>query len=92
MTDIDATLAQLREMPVHPGLSSIDAAVLEQVAMRAAGSHPLSATVFGVAALAALTIGIASSVLPSTPASAASVAPFGTPPALAPSSLLGSGE
>ena len=92
MTDIDAALASLREMPVHPRLASIDAAVLGRVAMRARGPHPLSGTVFGMAALAALMIGIASSVLPGTSVGAAPVAPFGTPPTLAPSSLLGSGD
>lgn len=92
MTDIDAALARLREMPVHPRLASIDAAVLAGVAMHAAGPRPLSGNVFGAAALAALTIGVVGSVLPGTPVRAASVAPFGTPPALAPSSLLGSGE
>jgi hypothetical protein len=92
MTKIDAELARLREMPVHPRLAWIDAAVLAGVAIHAAGSRPLSATVFGMAAIAALTIGIAGSVLPGTPVSAAPVAPFGTPPALAPSSLLGGGE
>jgi hypothetical protein len=92
MTDIDAALARLRDVPVHPGLASIDAAVLERVAMDAAGQHPLSVKAFGMAAIAALSLGIASSVIPGMPASAASIAPFGTPPALAPSSLLGSGE
>jgi hypothetical protein len=92
MTNIDAELARLREMPVHPRLASIDAAVLAGVAIHAAGSRPLSGTVFGMAALAALTIGIAGSALPGTPVRAASIAPFGAPPALAPSSLLGGGE
>jgi hypothetical protein len=92
MTDIDEALARLREMPVHPGLSSIDASVLERVAMHAAGAHPPSGTVFGIAAIAALSLGIASSVLPGVPGSTASVAPFGSPPTLAPSSLLGSDQ
>src|SRR3546814_3096198 len=85
MTDIDAELARLREMPVHPRLASIDAAVLADVAIQAAGSRPLSGTVFGMAAISALAIGIAGSALPGTPVRAASVAPFGAPPALAPS-------
>lgn len=92
MTNIDAELARLREMPVHPRLASIDEAVLAGVAVHAVGSRPLSGTVFGIAALAALTIGIAGSALPGTPVRAASIAPFGAPPALAPSSLLGGGE
>lgn len=92
MTDIDAALARLRDVPVHPRLASIDAAVLERVALDATDQHPLSVTAFGMAAISALSLGIASSVISGMPASAASNAPFGTPSALAPSSLLGSGE
>ncbi|MEO6092734.1 MAG: hypothetical protein ABIT04_11265 [Novosphingobium sp.] len=92
MTDIDDALARLREMPVHPALASIDARVLERVAEYAAGAHPPSGSVFGIAAIAALSLGIASSALPAIPGNAASVAPFGSPPVLAPSSLLGSDE
>lgn len=92
MTDIDAALVRLREMPVHPRLASIDAAVLERVAIDAAGQRPLSGTVFGMAAIAALSLGLASSLLSGLPVSAASIAPLGTPPTLAPSSLLGGGE
>lgn len=92
MTDIDLALARLREMPVHPGLSSIDDKVLECVAIRSAGAHPSSGTVFGIAAIAALSMGIGSSVLPGMLGSAASAAPFGSPPALAPSSLLGNDQ
>jgi hypothetical protein len=91
MTDIDAALARLRGMPVDPRLASIDAAVLDNLA-RAARAHPLSSSVFGFAALAALVTGIASSALPNTAASAAPVAPFGTSPTLSPSALLSSGE
>ncbi len=92
MTDIDAALARLREMPVHPGLSSIDARVLERVAMSVAGSHPPSSAIFGIAAVAALSLGVASSIMPGMPGKTPPVAPFGTSAALAPSSLLGSGE
>ncbi|MES2443410.1 MAG: hypothetical protein V4574_11315 [Pseudomonadota bacterium] len=91
MTDIDAALARLRAMSVDPRLASIDAAVLEEVA-RAGRSHPLSASVFGFAALAALVTGIASTALPGAAASASPVAPFGTSPTLAPSALLSAGE
>ncbi|MCI1270675.1 MAG: hypothetical protein LKM31_00405 [Sphingobium sp.] len=92
MTDIDRALARLRELPVHPGLGAIDGAVLEGLTSRALGSRPLSGSVFGLAALAALSIGIASSVIPGTPVRAASVTPFGAPSALVPSSLLGGSE
>jgi hypothetical protein len=92
MTDIDAAMARLRDMPVHPRLASIDAAIFEAMSARAAATRPLSGTLLGLAAITSLTIGFASSALPGTQARAASMAPFGTPPALAPSTLLGSGE
>lgn len=91
MTDIDAALARLREMPADPRLASIDAAVLERVALHA-NLRPLSGTIFGIAALAALTIGFAGALVPNTPARSTSVMPFGAPPALAPSTLLASAE
>lgn len=92
MTDIDAALARLREMPLHPRLAAIDASVLDQLAAGAAGSRPVPGAVFGLAALLALTIGMASSAVPGTPARAAQLAPFGTSPALMPSTLLSSAE
>lgn len=91
MTDIDTALARLREMPADPRLASIDAVVLERLALRP-NSRPLSGTIFGIAALAALSIGFASSLLPHEPVQTASIAPFGAPPALAPSTLLASAE
>jgi hypothetical protein len=46
----------------------------------------------GIAAMMAMAIGVAGSLLPSAPAGASAVASFGTPPALAPSRLLGGDE
>ena len=80
MTDIDAALARLREMPVHPGLGSIDAAILDGIA--AGVRQPLSGSV----------VGMAGSLIPGASVTAAPVAPFGASPALAPSTLLGGGE
>lgn len=91
MTDIDIALARLREMPVDPRLASIDAAVLNRLNM-VSHVRPLSNGVFAWAALAALTIGIAGSSFPGAPARAHPVAPFGTPPMLAPSNLLSDSE
>jgi len=91
MTDIDAALARLREMPADPRLVSMDAIVLDRLAVEAA-SRPLSGTVFGVAALIALTIGFAGAMVPNGTTQTASIAPFGAPPALAPSTLLASAE
>lgn len=91
MTDIDAMLARLRETPVHPDLAALDAAVLDELAARAE-SPPLSARAFSMAAVMALAVGIAGSALPGTAARTAPISPFGAPPALAPSTLLGTGE
>ena len=90
MTDIDTALASLREMPVHPGLVSLDAAVMADIAARAAA--PLSGAMFGLAGTAALLVGVAGSVIEPAPVRAASAVPFGTPVTLAPSTLLGGGE
>jgi hypothetical protein len=91
MTNIDEALARLREMPVHPGLESIEAAVMADMAARAA-SVPLTGAMLGIAATTALLIGVAGSVIQPAPVRAANVAPFGAPAALAPSTLLGGGE
>lgn len=91
MTNIDEALARLRAMPVHPGLASIEAAVMADMARRGA-AVPLSGAILGIAATAALLIGVAGSVIQPAPARAAGVAPFGAPAALAPSTLLGGGE
>ncbi|MGH6617841.1 hypothetical protein [Sphingomonas sp.] len=91
MNDIDAILARLRDAPVHPGLATIDAAVFDELAARAA-APPLSARAFGVAAVMALAIGIAGAALPGTSARAAPISPLGAPSALAPSTLLGTAE
>ncbi|SNS62119.1 hypothetical protein SAMN06295912_110109 [Sphingomonas laterariae] len=89
MTDIDAMLAQLARDPVHPGLATIDAAVLDEIAARAAAPATPGLAGVGLAALIALVIGVAGSALPGTPARAASISPLGTPAVLAPSTLLG---
>ena len=91
MTDLDAALATLAHAPLHPGLGSIDEAVLAGL-----GAHlrrgGISNGSLGVAACAALVIGIAGAALPGKPASAASLTPLGTPFVLAPSTLLASAE
>ena len=91
MTDLDAALATLAHAPLHPGLGSIDEAVLAGL-----GAHlrrgGISNGSLGVAACAALVIGIAGAALPGETASAASLTPLGTPLVLAPSTLLASAE
>ncbi|RYD90422.1 MAG: hypothetical protein EOP61_29590 [Sphingomonadales bacterium] len=91
MTDIDTVLARLREMPAHPDLASMDAVILAAVSARTA-RRPLSASVFGIAALGALSIGLAASMVPQRPTAGSSLALVGGEPALAPSHLLGDHE
>jgi hypothetical protein len=92
MTDIDFALGRIRDLPVHPGLATIDQPVMAALADRPAGAARPSAPMLGIAAMMAMAIGVAGSLLPSAPAGASAVASFGTPPALAPSRLLGGDE
>lgn len=89
MTDIDAMLARLRESPVHPGLATMDAAIFDELTARASVPATLGAGGLSMVAAIALMIGVVGSALPGTPVKAASISPFGAPPALAPSTLLG---
>lgn len=85
--DLDAALRRLSAMPAHPGLASIEGAVLERLHERAAGT-PLQGIGMGAAvAVAALMLGVATS---SPPVSAApnTLSPFGPSSPLAPSTLL----
>ena len=89
MNDIDDTLTRLAAAPVHDRLSAIEDAVLAGLALQRS-QIPTSA--LGFAAASALIVGVAGAALPSGRAEAAPFAPFGAPPALAPSTLLGSSE
>jgi hypothetical protein len=92
MRDIDAALARLSQYPTDPRLQQIDAAVLTAVELQRRNGAPLSGAVFGVAAGLALTMGLLGAALPATETANPSIAPFGVPPALAPSTLLGTSE
>ena len=92
MRDIDAALARLRQYPTDPRLQQIDAAVLTAVELQRRNGAPLSGAVFGVAAGVALTMGLLGAALPATESPSPAIAPFGVPPALAPSTLLGISE
>lgn len=89
MIDLDDTLSRLAAAPVHAGLAAIDDAVLAQVSLRAA---QIPGKVMGLAAVAALLVGVAGAGLPGSRAEAAAAGPFGQPSALAPSTLLASSE
>lgn len=92
MMDVDAALSRLRELPVDSRLGSIDGAVLDALAYQRRHGAPISGAVFGIAAGVALSVGLLGSVIPEREARVASIASFGAPPALAPSTLLGTSE
>ena len=89
MTDLDALLSDMRDLPLDPRLDHIDDVVLAGVARRA----QLQASLRAIALVATLSlgVGIAGSVVPAEPVQAA-VFPLGAPAALAPSTLLDGGE
>lgn len=92
MNDLDKLLGRLREAPTPSRLSLIDEGVMAAVAAHPAGRDTLTIATFGLAAVAALLVGIAGSVISPPTVYAAPIAPFGSPSALAPSTLLGEGQ
>lgn len=93
MKNIDDRLIGLRGAPLPTRLMTIDDAVLAQLSERQANAAPLSASVMGLVLVTALGMGLAGAVFPSAPAQASrTISPFGAPAALAPSTLLDSGE
>lgn len=89
MTDLDAALANLAHAPLHPQLGSIDDAVLAGLGVRLRQGGVSNGSL-GLAACAALVMGLAGAGLSGEPTSAASLTPLGAPSALAPSTLLAS--
>ena len=91
LNNLDEMLMRLGEAPLPARLSMLDEAVFAGLALRQAPPSGGSVRAFGFAAVVALGFGIISTGFSGTAAIAApSVAPFGIPPALAPSSLLAS--
>jgi hypothetical protein len=86
MNELDDTLGRLATAPFHVSPATFDDAVLAGLALR---RSQIPASTIGLTAVAALMVGVASATLPTAPAEAASVMPFGAPSALAPSTLLG---
>lgn len=85
MTDIDEILKMLSTAKVPDQLLQIDGAALAAIG-RARNAEARNTTM--MAATLALVVGIASSALPTSPAEAAMIAPFGLATPLAPSTLL----
>jgi hypothetical protein len=87
-TNIDDALAAMRRQPSHNGLVGLEDRVLRAIENQSVTTVGTGMTLTAVTL--ALALGVFSNVVPSTKANAApSLAPFGTPSALAPSTLLG---
>jgi len=84
MDNLDDLLGRLRDLPADPRLMAMDGAVMNGLSARL--ERRVTARSAALAGMVALALGMAASVAPGVPAQAA--APFGSPPALAPSSLL----
>jgi hypothetical protein len=86
--DLDAALRRLSAMPAHPGLMSIEDAVLGRLHDRAATMTAQGIGIGAIAAVAALTLGIASGGSLQAKAAPDTLSPFGPSSPLAPSTLL----
>ncbi len=86
--DLDATLRRLSAMPIHPGLSSIEGAVLGRLHERAGTTTSHGIGMGAAAAVAALMLGIASGSPLQAKAAPNTLSPFGPSSPLAPSTLL----
>ena len=92
MSDIDHLLGRVREAPVPSRLALLDDAVFEAIAFRQANSGVTGIRPIGVAALAALAIGIIGAVPGTRDEAVAAASPLGDVLPLAPSTLLDSGR
>ena len=86
--DLDAALRRLSAAPLHPGLDSIEGAVLGRLRQQATNSTRQGIGIGAIAAAGALILGVAAGG--SVPATAAqgTLSPFGPSSPLAPSTLL----
>ena len=90
--DLDGALRRLSAAPLHPGLESIEDAVLGRLHERTTATPRQGIGICAVAALGALMLGIvASNPVEATPSPGA-LSPFGSSNPLAPSTLLAVGR
>lgn len=92
MSDIDHLLGRVREAPVPSRLAQLDGAVFEDIAARQVNSDGVGVRPIGIAALAALAIGIFGAVPGTRGEAVAAASPLGEVSPLAPSTLLDSGR
>ena len=86
--DLDAALWRLSAIPVHPGLMSIEGAVLERLHERVGTTTSHGIGIGAVAAVAALMLGVVSGGPLQAKAAPDTLSPFGPSTPLAPSTLL----
>jgi|EndMetStandDraft_6_1072998.scaffolds.fasta_scaffold15939_4 hypothetical protein len=86
--DLDAALRRLSTIPAHPGLMSIEGAVLGRLHDRAGTTTVHGIGIGAVAVVAALTLGIISGGSLQAKAAPDTLSPFGPSSPLAPSTLL----
>jgi len=85
--DLDAVLRRLSAAPAHPGLESIESAVMGRLHERPAATSLQGIGIGATAAVAALMLGIATGS-PQASATPGTLSPFGPSSPLAPSTLL----
>jgi hypothetical protein len=90
MNDLDTLLSRMKDLPVDPRVNGIDDAVLAGLAQRAQAQ--VSVRAMALVAVLSLGVGVVGSIFPAQPLRAGSAFSLGAPAALAPSTLLGSGE
>lgn len=86
--DLDATLRRLSAAPAHPGLESIESAVMQRLHEQAVTTSLQGFGIGAVAAVAALMLGVASGIPAQASTAANTLSPFGPSSPLAPSTLL----
>lgn len=86
--DLDAALRRLSTVPAHPGLLSIEGAVLARLQEQAGTTTKHGIGIGAVAATAALMLGIATGSPAPATAAPNTLSPFGPSSPLAPSTLL----
>ena len=86
--DLDADLRRLAACSEHPGLSSIDDAVMATIRERQLGERNVGLRLPVMAGIAAVAFGVASTLAPGIAPDRPAAAPFDPSVALAPSTLL----
>lgn len=90
MDELDEMLGRLAHASVHPGLATIETAVLATIAARSTSPARLTGRAVALATAGAVLMGVAGAAVPAATAQAqTALSPLGATDALAPSTLLG---